>query len=72
MDLNAKKCVEPNHNAREPQGAHRYSRAQCLVPVQFELPRINPRYYTGKPYRYIYVVRATPGQLFNALLKIDV
>ena len=71
LDLDANTLVEPNLNAREPQGVHRYSHAQSLVPVQFELPRINPR-FNSKPYRYVYVVRAVPGRLFDAVVKIDV
>ena len=47
------------------------SYAHSLIPVQFELPRINPK-YIGKPYRYVYVNRGQPGRLFDVLLKLDV
>ncbi|UJR13606.1 hypothetical protein I4U23_000619 [Adineta vaga] len=70
LDLEANTCVEPNMNAREPKGSHCFSHAHSLVPVQFELPRINPN-YNGKPYRYVYADRATPGRLFDALIKLD-
>jgi len=71
LDLDAKTCSEPNSNAREPQGSYPLSYAHSLIPVQFELPRINPK-YIGKPYRYVYVNRGQPGRLFDVLLKLDV
>jgi beta,beta-carotene 9',10'-dioxygenase len=71
IDLDANTCIEPNTNAREPKGNHQYSHAHSLVPVQFELPRINPKFIT-KLYRYIYAVRAPPGRLFDALIKLDI
>ena len=71
LDLDANTCVEPNANAREPQGSHPFSYAHSLVPVQFELPRINPK-YTGKSYRYVYVDRSPAGRLFDGLVKLDV
>ena len=70
LDLDANTCTEPNANAREPKGNHRYSYAHSLVPVQCELPRINPR-FIGKPYRYVYAVRGPPGRVLDALIKID-
>lgn len=71
VDLDANTCVEPNMNAREPQGVHSNSHAHSIVPVQFELSRINPR-FNAKPYRYVYVSRAVPGRIFDALVKLDV
>ncbi|CAF2990567.1 unnamed protein product [Rotaria sp. Silwood2] len=71
LDLDANICIEPNTNAREPKGSHCYSYAHSLVPVQFELPRINPK-FIGKSYRYTYALRAPPGRLFDALIKLDV
>ncbi len=71
LDLNANTCSEPNANARESKGSYPLSYAHSLVPIQFELPRINPR-LIGKPYRYIYASRAPPGRLFDALIKLDV
>ena len=71
LDLDANTCTEPNINARSPQGHHPVSHANSLVPVQFELPRINPK-FTGKPYRYVYCVRSPPGRVFDALVKLDV
>jgi carotenoid cleavage dioxygenase-like enzyme len=71
LDLDANTCSEPNANAREPKGSHCLSYAHSLVPVQFELPRINPR-FLRKPYRYIYAVEAPPGRLFDKLIKLDV
>jgi carotenoid cleavage dioxygenase-like enzyme len=71
VDLDTNTCIEPNANTREPMGSHRYSYAHSLVPVQFELPRINPK-FTAKPYRYVYVIRAPPGRLFDAIIKLDV
>ena len=71
LDLDANTCTEPNINARSPQGSHPISHANSLVPVQFELPRINPK-FTGKPYRYVYCVRSPPGRVFDALVKLDV
>lgn len=71
LDLDAKTCTEPNANAREGKGAHPISHSHSLVPVQFELGRINPR-FVGKPYRYVYAVRAVPGRLFDAIVKLDV
>ncbi|CAF4013330.1 unnamed protein product, partial [Rotaria sp. Silwood1] len=41
-----------------------------LVPVQIELPRINPN-FIGKLYRYIYAGRGAPNYNFDALVKID-
>ncbi|CAM4817561.1 unnamed protein product [Rotaria magnacalcarata] len=70
LDLDANTCIESNAKAREPKGIHRESYANSLVPVQFELPRINPIFIT-KPYRYIYAVRAPPGRLFDGLIKLD-
>jgi len=71
LDLDANTCTEPNENAREPQGTHSVSHANSLVPVQFELPRINPK-FIGKSYQYIYVVQSPPGRLFDTLVKLDV
>ncbi|CAF3405131.1 unnamed protein product [Rotaria sp. Silwood2] len=71
LDLDKKTCIEPNANARQAKGDHYYSYAHSLIPIQFELPRINPRFIT-KQYRYIYCVRALPGRLFDALIKLDV
>ncbi|CAF4261756.1 unnamed protein product, partial [Rotaria magnacalcarata] len=71
LDLDANTCIESNAKAREPKGIHRESYANSLVPVQFELPRINPIFIT-KPYRYIYAVRAPPGRFFDGLIKLDV
>jgi carotenoid cleavage dioxygenase-like enzyme len=70
LDLDANTCTEPNTNAREPQGSHRFSYANSLIPVQFELPRINPK-FIGKSYRYVYGNRGAPGRVFDALIKID-
>ncbi|CAF2880944.1 unnamed protein product [Rotaria sp. Silwood2] len=53
-----------------PSGSHRYSYAHSLVPIQFELPRINPK-FIGKPYRYTYAIRAPPGRLLDSLIKLD-
>ena len=64
-------CVEPNANVRHPKGNHPASYANSLVPVQFELPRVNPR-FIAKPYRYVYAVRSPPGRVFDALIKLDV
>ena len=63
LDLDANTCVEPNENAREPQGSHPFSHAHSLAPVQFELPRINPN-YIGKSYRYIYAGSSTSRSIF--------
>lgn len=71
LDLKACTCTEPYANAREPYGAYPVSYANSLVPVQFELPRINPR-HDGKPYRFLYAVRAPPNRFFDGLVKIDV
>ncbi len=71
LDLDANTCSESNANAREPKGSHCLSYAHSLVPIQFELPRINPR-FIGKLYRYVYAARAPPGRLFDALIKFDV
>ena len=71
IDLDAKTCVEPNANARSPQGTHPISYANSLIPIQFELPRVNPR-FIAKPYRYVYAVRSPPGRVFDALIKLDV
>lgn len=71
LNLDDSTCTEPNANAREQKGSHGVSHAHSLIPVQFELPRINAN-YLGKAYRYLYCVRATPGRLFDALLKLDV
>ncbi|CAF3885436.1 unnamed protein product [Rotaria sp. Silwood1] len=71
LDLDTNTCIEPNANAREPKGIHCYSYANSLVPIQFELPRINPK-FIGKSYRYVYATRAPPGRLFDALIKLDV
>ena len=71
LDLDTKTCVESNVDVRASQGNHPVSYANSLVPVQYELPRINPR-ITGKPYRYLYAVRSPPGRLFDALIKLDV
>ncbi|CAF3298931.1 unnamed protein product, partial [Rotaria sp. Silwood2] len=54
----------------EPKGSHRYSYAHSLLPIQFELPHINPK-FTGKPYRYTYAIRATTGRLLDSLIKLD-
>lgn len=71
LDLSANTCSEPNANAREPKGSHSLSYAHSLIPVQYELPRINPK-FIGKPYKYVYAARAEPGRLFDALIKLDV
>ncbi|CAF2838689.1 unnamed protein product [Rotaria sp. Silwood2] len=71
LDLDTNTCIEPNANARQPIGIHSNSYSNSLIPVQFELARINPKYLT-KSYRYIYGVRAQPGRLFDALIKLDV
>ncbi|CAF1234462.1 unnamed protein product [Rotaria sordida] len=71
LDLDSNTCIEPNANAREPKGNHCYSYAHSLVPVQFELARINQK-YIGKAYRYLYGVRGPPNRLFDALIKLDV
>jgi beta,beta-carotene 9',10'-dioxygenase len=71
LDLDENACVEPNAEAREPQGTHPICHAHALVPVPFELPRINPKYIT-KAYRYAYAVRVTPGRWLDALIKLDV
>lgn len=70
LDLEKNTCAEPNANARPGTGAHPISHANSLIPVQYELPRIN-QLFTGKPYRYVYIVRAVPGRFFDALLKLD-
>jgi len=70
LDLNTQTCTEPNAGARSGQGAYPISHANSLVPVQFELARINPN-FIGKPYRYLYAVRAVPGRLFDAIVKLD-
>jgi len=71
LDLDANTCSELNANAREPKGSHCISYANSLVPIQFDLPRINPK-FIGQPYRYIYGIRAQPGRMFDALIKFDV
>lgn len=71
LNLDENTCIEPNANARDPIGAHRYSYSHSLVPVQFELPRISPK-LTSKPYRYMYAVRAPPGRFMDGLIKLDV
>ena len=44
-----------------------------ISPVMMEMPQINYRDCTAKPYRYVYGVSWTePGQFVNALVKIDV
>ncbi|CAF4080445.1 unnamed protein product [Adineta steineri] len=71
VDLDANTCIEPNANAREPKGIHANSHAHSLIPIQFELPRINPN-FTGKKYQYVYAVRAPPGRIFDGIIKLDV
>ncbi|CAF4068707.1 unnamed protein product [Rotaria sordida] len=44
LDLDTNTCMERNVNAREPKESHCYSHVHSLVPVQFELPCISPKF----------------------------
>jgi carotenoid cleavage dioxygenase-like enzyme len=75
LNLNTKQCTEPHENFHElsndQQVAYPISYKNSVVPVQIDLPRINPN-HIGKFYRYIYAVRGPPNYFMDALVKIDV
>ncbi|CAF1232241.1 unnamed protein product [Rotaria sp. Silwood1] len=74
LNLNTKKCTEPYENLQkisdDQEQSYPISYKNSLVPVQIELPRINPN-FIGKLYRYIYAGRGAPNYNFDALVKID-
>ncbi|CAF4427412.1 unnamed protein product [Rotaria socialis] len=71
LDLTTNKCIEPYAGARTSQVVYPISYANSLVPVQFELPRINP-YHIGKSYRYFYAARSPPDRFLDALIKGEI
>lgn len=74
LNLSTQQCTEPHENLQplsdDQQQSYPISYRNSLVPVQFDLPRINSN-FIGKPYRYVYAVRGPPDYKFDALLKID-
>ncbi|CAF2226245.1 unnamed protein product [Rotaria magnacalcarata] len=68
--LKTNKRIEPYAGARTGQGVYPISYANSLVPVQFELPRINP-YYIGKSYCCFYAAHSPPDRFIDALIKVD-
>ena len=75
LNLKTNRCQEPSTNTNplpmDEQIAYPISHRNSLVPVQFDLPRINLD-HQGQLYRYIYAVRGPPNRLMDALIKIDV
>ncbi|CAF1196877.1 unnamed protein product [Adineta steineri] len=74
LNLKTQQCTEPYENHQKlsdnQQQSYPNSFRNSLVPVQFDLPRINSN-FIGKLYRYIYAVRGPPDYKFDALIKID-